>query len=134
MLSLSVLSASPLASHVSFTAVSAVLLRGVTDNCSCQVANVTTARELQRALCTLDAGAMDNGEDREVQASIAVQDPSGSFSVTGPCVLTAGLQWELTLGGLSNGQCTGTYTQITTYICWARQTAEHWPDSDLFLP
>nr|XP_054926591.1 uncharacterized protein LOC126530503 isoform X3 [Dermacentor andersoni] len=54
MLSLSVLSVSPLASHIS-AAVSSVLLRGVTDNCSCQVANVTTARELQRALCTFDA-------------------------------------------------------------------------------
>ncbi|XP_075542940.1 uncharacterized protein LOC142576623 isoform X1 [Dermacentor variabilis] len=54
MLSLSVLSVSPLASHIS-TAVSSVLLRGVTDNCSCQVANVTTARELQRTLCTFDA-------------------------------------------------------------------------------
>ncbi|XP_075554490.1 uncharacterized protein LOC142587398 isoform X3 [Dermacentor variabilis] len=41
--------------------------------------------------------AMDNGDDRKVQASVAVPDPSGSFSVTGPCVLTAGLQWELTL-------------------------------------
>ncbi|XP_072141561.1 uncharacterized protein [Dermacentor andersoni] len=54
MLSLSVLSVSPLASHIS-AAVSSVLLRGVTDNCSCQVANVTTARELHRALCTFDA-------------------------------------------------------------------------------
>ncbi|XP_075540532.1 uncharacterized protein LOC142575228 isoform X4 [Dermacentor variabilis] len=54
MLSLSVLSVSPLASHIS-AAVSSVLLRGVTDNCSCQVANVTTARELQRTLCTFDA-------------------------------------------------------------------------------
>ncbi|XP_072140329.1 uncharacterized protein [Dermacentor andersoni] len=56
MLSLSVLSVSPLASHIS-AAVSSVLLRGVTDNCSCQVANVTTARELQRTLCTFDAGS-----------------------------------------------------------------------------